>query len=192
MTILKSFFIALIIGGVVSIGFALHEHVHSERWGVKTLSDGFAANMQPVSTTVDEQCSLPNPETGESVGRLNTERTVYTLDANLLTVKKEFDGDYHLVLEDPVTHSHLIAEIPDTNNPAPECYRKDFAAARSEIDRITGKPGLFSQIWGRKPPHPTLIRVTGIGFFDEAHIIPQSGMATNNREIHPILGIASE
>ena len=191
MTILKSLFIALILGSVLSVGFALHDHVHSERWRVKTLSDGFAANMQPLATTVDEQCGLPCPNVDESVGRLGSERMVYTLDAYLISVKKEFDGDYHLVLEDPVTHSHIIAEIPDTNNQAPECYREKYAAARSEIDRITGKPGLFSQISVRKPASPTLIRVTGIGFFDEAHLIPQSGMATNNREIHPVLAIAT-
>ena len=192
MTVLKSLFVALIFGAVASVGVALHDHVHSERWHVKTLSDGFKPEMKPIPSSVDEQSSFPDPQVSESVGRLRTERTVYAVDANLIMVKKELDGDYHLVLEDPVTHSRLIAEIPDTNSEAPACYRQAYAAARAEIDGITGKPGFFSQIVGLKPTHPTRIRVTGIGFFDEIHLIPQAGVATNGREIHPVLAIETD
>ncbi|HWF44000.1 MAG TPA: hypothetical protein VG537_05105 [Candidatus Kapabacteria bacterium] len=192
MTLFKILFIATIIGVAATIGFALHEHVHSERWQVKTLSDGYIPNDQPITTTIEEQRILPNPTVDESVGRLNCERTKYTLDANLIAVKKEFDGDYHLVLEDPKTHARIIAEIPDTNNQASSAYHKAFSAARAEVDSITGKPGIFSQIIGRKPKHPTRVRVTGVGFFDEGHLIPQSGVAINDREIHPVLAIAVE
>jgi hypothetical protein len=192
MSIFKILFIATIVGIAATIGFALHEHVHSERWHVKTLSDGYITNDQPIPTTIEEQRSLPDPKVDESVGRLNCERTKFILDANLVAVTKEFDGDYHLVLEDPKTHARIIAEIPDTDNQAPSAYHTAFAAARAEVDSLTGKPGIFSQIIGRKPKHPTHIRVTGIGFFDEGHLIPQSGVAINDREIHPVLAITVE
>src|SRR5579872_509380 len=126
MNILKVF-VLLITSGAAFVGFELSAHVHSERWKVKTLADSFAVSSTAVPTTISEQAALPEPNVGESVARLNSEKTLYDLHARLIEVKKEFDGDYHLVLEDPHTKLRMVAEIPDPTTPAPLADRRDYA-----------------------------------------------------------------
>jgi hypothetical protein len=184
VTIIKTLFL-LFIGGAATVGIALHDHVHSERWKVKTLADSVVIGSSPVATSIEEQLALPAPKVEESLPRTQSERTLYTLTANLVDVKKEFDGDYHLVLEDPRTHLRMIAEIPDTEGSAPERYKLAFAAARSVIDRGLGRPGLFT----RAPHERTEIEITGMGFFDDQHVFTPHGMAANGREIHPVLSV---
>jgi len=184
MNVLKVF-VLLITGGAALVGMELSAHIHSERWKVKTLADSFAVNFPAISTTIPDQAALPEPKVGESVARLPSEKTLYTLNARLVEVKKEFDGDYHLVLEDPRTKLRMVAEIPDTTTPAPIADRKDYAAAREEIDRIAGQPGFFVHSLAEPP----MIEITGIGFFDEPHLLTPDGMAPNGREIHPVLRV---
>jgi hypothetical protein len=184
MNILKVF-VLLITGGAAILGFELSEHVHSERWKVKTLADSLVLTAPAIATTINEQASLPEPNVGESVGRLASERTLYDLRVRLIAVKKEFDGDYHLVLEDPTTKLRMVAEIPDTSVPAPVAVRKEFAEAREEIDRIAGRPGFFA----KRLVQPPMIQIAGVGFFDEPHMFTPDGMAPNGREIHPVLSV---
>ncbi len=184
MNILKVFLL-LIAGGAALIGTALSEHVHSPRWKVKTLEDAFVVSSQVVPTSIAEQDALPAPTVGEQVTRLPSERTVYEVTAQLIQIKKEFDGDYHLVLEDPATKLKMVAEIPDTNALEPLPYREDFARARQKIDAAIGRPGLFAE----HPSGKRMVEITGIGFFDEPHILTPDGMAPNGREIHPVLHI---
>ncbi len=184
MNILKTF-VLLVTGGAMLLGVELSEHVHSIRWRVKTLADSFAVTTPAIPTTIPDQAALPEPNVGESVARLPSERTLYDLRARLIEVKKEFDGDYHLVLEDPQTKLRMIAEIPDTTAPAPLADRKDYAEARAEINRIAGRPGFFA----RRLASPPMIEIAGIGFFDEPHMLTPDGMAPNGREIHPVLSV---
>lgn len=177
--------VLLITGGAALVGMELSAHVHSARWEVKTCEDSFVPAALPITTTIPEQAALPAPHVGEQVTRLPSERTLYTLSAQLLEVKKEFDGDYHLVLQDTETKMKMVAEIPDTNAAQPATYRNDFATARAKIDRLVGKPGLFSE----RPKGKLLLQITGIGFFDEPHIFRPDGMAPNGREIHPVLKV---
>ncbi len=175
----------LLAGGSTLLGFELHEHMHSPRWNVKTLADAFEAPATATRSTIEEQVAMPTPHVGESVGRLPTERQVFVISANLIAVKKEFDGDYHLVLEDPTTHLHMIAEIPEANGKTPRAYLDQFASARKTIDRIAGAPGIL----GKKFPRPVPIEITGLGFFDEEHLLTPNGMPSNCREIHPVLQV---
>jgi len=175
----------LAVAGAAAVGFALHEHVHSERWKVKTLADGYVAPTETVASSIEEQHLLPTPKVGEDISRLSSERTVYRLVADLIEVKKEFDGDYHLVLEDPRTHLRMIAEIPDTAGDAPLSYRTRFGQARDTVDRIMGSVNMMA----KSPEARTTIEITGLGFFDEPHMFTPFGMAPNCREIHPVLGI---
>jgi hypothetical protein len=171
------------IGSIVS--WQLEEHVHSTRWAVKTLADGFLPDTAVVKSSIGEQCCIPSVATDESMARHTTERTLYSVDAYLIEMKKEVDNDYHLVLEDPVTHHRMIAEIPDGSD-TPPAYAAKFRAARRQIDRAVGEPGFFAT----HIDPPVRITVTGLGFFDEPHFIPQSGMAKNCRELHPVVAIA--
>lgn len=184
MDILK-IIVILITGGATLLGAELSEHTRSERWMVKTLSDSFVLSTPAIATTIELQAELPVPEVGESVQRLPSERTLYSLAARLVEVREEFDGDYHLVLEDPDTHLRMVAEIPDGSGPVSAIYRNDFIAARQAIDQMVGHPGLT----GIHPPVPPMIEITGVGFFDEQHMFTPVGMAPNGREIHPVLSV---
>ncbi|SRR5579883_981381 len=184
MNILKALFL-VVAGGATLLGVELSEHTHSPRWNVKTLADSLIVAESPVPTTIDEQYALPMPDVGESVKRLPSERTLYSLEGRLVEVKKEFDGDYHLVIQDPKTELKIVAEIPDGSSKAPEQYKSDFAEARKMIDQLVGKPGML----GIKPKVPPRIEVTGLGFFDEPHMFTPEGMAPNCREIHPVLKV---
>ncbi len=115
-------FVLLVTGGAALVGMELSAHVHSERWRVKTCEDAFVAPVTSVPTTISEQAALPSPRVGEAVSRLASERTVFSLRARLVEVCKEFDGDYHLVLQDPKTKMRMVAEIPDTNAAEPSVY----------------------------------------------------------------------
>lgn len=175
--------LVLAIGSIVS--WQLEEHVHSPRWAVKTLADGFSPDTAIVASSIPEQCKFYRVETEESMTRQPSERTLYAVDAYLIEMKKEVDNDYHLVLEDPVTHHRMIAEIPDGSN-TPSAYAAKFRAARKQIDRALGEPSFFAT----HIDPPVRMTVTGLGFFDEEHLIPQSGMAQNCRELHPVVAIA--
>ena len=181
----KYFVLALVvaIGSIVS--WQLEEHVHSTRWAVKTLADGFTPDTAVVHSSIAEQCALSTVATDESMIRQPSERTLYSVDAVLIEMKKEVDNDYHLVLEDPKTHHKLIAEIPDGSD-SPRAFAAKFRAARKQIDRAVGEPGFFAT----HIEPPVRMTVTGLGFFDEEHLIPQSGMARNCRELHPVVAIA--
>ncbi|HEY3876815.1 MAG TPA: hypothetical protein VGM92_15195 [Candidatus Kapabacteria bacterium] len=180
--------VLIIASGAVLVGIALTEHTRSDRWKVKTLADGFHVDTVAVATTIADQAAVPCPKVGEDVKRLPSEKTLYSLTARLVEAKKEFDGDYHLILEDPASHLRMIAEIPDTTAAASPVYRQDFARARTEITKLLGrKPGFL----GVHPVGTCWVQVEGIGFFDEPHIFAPTGTAPNDREIHPVLHIQS-
>jgi hypothetical protein len=184
VNILKTLAI-IIAGGSALLGIELHEHINSPRWAVKTLGDGYVASEPATQTSIEEQCALPAQHVEESVKRLASERQLLTLSANLIEARKEFDGDYHLVLEDPTTHLRMIAEIPDTTGAALPMYKQRFVAARHTIDDLNGAPGMLGVTYARPVP----IEVTGLGFFDEAHMVTPKGMPSNFREIHPVIGV---
>ena len=185
MSLIRALFI-VIASGATLLGVELTEHVHSQRWNVKTLGDGFTVLEAPVPTTIADQQALPTPEVGESVPRLESERTLYTLQANLIEAKREFDGDYHLVLEDPLTGNRMVAEIPEPNDRTPATIRSKFLAARTAVDGLIGKPGMFH---AARPSHSMRVEIIGLGFFDEPHMMTPEGMSPNCREIHPVLSV---
>ena len=184
MNILKALAI-IIAGGSALLGIELHEHINSPRWAVKTLGDGYVIGEQVVRTTIEEQSALPAQHVEEGVTRLAAEKQLLVVSANLVEARKEFDGDYHLVLEDPTTHLRMIAEIPDTTGKAARMYKERFVAARHIIDAIDGAPGML----GVNYKKPVAVEITGLGFFDEAHMITPKGMPQNFREIHPVIGV---
>lgn len=100
--------------------------------------------------------------------RLPFERNVFTVTAAVTLVRREEDGDFHLVLSSgPYT---MIAEAPQGSCDARTLpkYRRAMVAARSRV-RLCSKA-----------------TVTGVAFFDFKH--GQTGVAPNAIELHPILG----
>ena len=167
------------------------EHCGTERWGVKTLSDGDAGrvNFSPVPATVTDLRALPAPGALPQASRIApTELTTFSVTANVVEFKIETDLDIHLVIADPNDSSAtMIAEFPnaaDCSGAVSSTHRANMETARQALINLFGQPSSshFSFITGT-------ITVTGVAFFDFKH--GQSGVAPNAIELHPVLSVAS-
>ena len=87
-----------------------------ERWPVKTLSDPEArqVNFAVHPTTVRYLGSLRASAGGQD-SRSALESRVFGVQARLVSVKREADSDYHLVLSEG--GATMIAEMPFTGSP---------------------------------------------------------------------------
>jgi hypothetical protein len=151
-----------------------------ERWPVKTLSDPQAreVDFRPRPATVRYLGSLPAQAGGQDT-RGPLERRTFTVTGRLLSVKRELDSDYHLILAEG--GATMIAEMPLVGCTAGAQHRYAMTSARAELERAVGGPVGGSWI------HPRLsVRVSGVLFFDFPH--GQSGHARNYAELHPVLG----
>jgi hypothetical protein len=161
-----------------------------ERWPVKTLSDPKVGdvNFTPHDTSVGQLRNKPDPHTKSSTPRIDgVETTTYRVKARLIEFKREDDKDIHLVISVPSAPSKtMIVEFPDTtcNGASSSPKKAQMASARSSLTSACGEaPGPssdFRQLQGTAT-------VTGVGFFDVKHGTPQTGVAPNNIELHPVL-----
>jgi hypothetical protein len=156
-----------------------------ERWTVKTLSDADRDRVRlhdTVNTTIEALVALQHPAMLSGDARADpVEMTVYRVDARLLWLFGESDGDYHLVLAS--THDTtitMIAEVPD-----PVCagacasgFAETYAHVRQKLLDYLNSPQTEAR---------PLVRVTGVGFFDYIH--GQRGVAPNGIELHPVLNV---
>jgi hypothetical protein len=167
-----------------------------ERWPVKVLTDKDRAQIH--KTAKNERVSVlgglhgpPNTDRTSANGnnhRLGApEETTYRVSALLLGYRKESDGDFHLVLQDPNdANATMIAEIPD-----PQCVQDSTLATqlgnfRQQLVAKFGAPGKKT----KRLPNPVPITLRGIGFFDVDHGTEQDGKAPNNLELHPVIGMS--
>jgi len=172
--------------------FAQGDDEHSARWRVKTLSDSdtiFVRFDTIVRSSVKEQNLLPSAEVSSGTRRLASETTVYEITAWLLGIKRELDGDYHLVVQDTDTTSQMIFELPNPDRPEVMATSRAvlYRAAKDLIDSLTF--GTQRLLLERYLEQPILLKFTGVGFYDTWHLIPQAGMPANKRELHPILSV---
>jgi len=170
-----------------------------ERWGVKTLTDPAADQVDfahPVSTTVEKLRHLnikgkqsdgkPPKNLSEDTPRTApVETTVYKVDALLMSMRREDDKDMHLVIADP-----KIRGEHDRGGPPCDLHdRRRPGAAGRDARRIgRSEVGLFRPAQPQEPQGRHLARegtLTGVGFFDVIHA--QRGVATNGIELHPLL-----
>src|SRR6266851_9387823 len=110
----------------------------TERWPVKTGTDGDAGSVDLSSatlTTIAALTSLAKPSTLPRSSRIPpTELTQWTIDATLVEFAQEADQDYHLVIRDNAGHT-MIVEIPDPNCVGTgSSFASGIANARSEFD----------------------------------------------------------
>ena len=151
-----------------------------ERWPVKTLSDPDARHVDFAvrPATVRYLGSLrANPGGQDSRGPLETR--VFGVQARLVSVKRESDSDYHLILSEG--GATMIAEMPLASCTSGAQHRYAMSTARAELERAVGGPVGESWI------HPNLrVRAAGVLFFDDPH--GQSGHARNYAELHPVSG----
>lgn len=190
------------IGLIVSVGVALgssggtgrHPSAAAsavcgvERWPVKTLSDPDAEDVSftPKSTTVSALRAKPAPKVTSSTPRIaGVETTTYKVRAKLIKYALEDDHDIHLVISSPSsTAKTMIVEFPDPSCPGVRDSLKKTAIghARSAISTACGNPSThFHDLEGTAT-------ISGVGFFDVKHPTPQTGVAPNGVELHPVLG----
>lgn len=147
-----------------------------DRWAVKTGGDpdvGSVDTQHRVGVTVEELTQIPRPaeiplqrfpNEYQNSRAAGVERTVYTVEAEIVAYKEEDDGDYHLEIRGQSGQA-MVAEIP---NPDPKFEDKLKPTRRIQKAIVRA-------------------RITGIGFFDIVH--GQLGMAPNGLELHPVIGI---
>src|SRR3989454_10454864 len=159
-------------------------HCGVERWSVKTLSDPDRERVQlrPVDATIETLVALQRPPVFSPFARVDpVEVTVYRVEARLLWLISEADGDYHLVLASPRdTTITIIAEVPD-----PGCAgacASGFAAVYGQV-----RQKMIDYLNSPQSEARPLVRITGVGFFDYLH--GQRGVAPNGIELHPVLGV---
>lgn len=171
-----------------------------ERQKVKTLQDVDAARLPATlnNMTIEDVTQFVAPDrktlTTYNAKRLPKEMMRYSITGRLVGMKLEADGDYHVViasLNNPKLT--MIVELPD-----PSCMGTPgaFLGPKSFLLRS----GLAALMPGGKvtpkfrAPLPNvsskgaaiIITVNGPGFFDIKHGVPQTGVAPNGFEIHPV------
>jgi hypothetical protein len=178
-------------GAVLSVALAvLAAGCALSRAQVKSLRDRDASRIQletVIQTTVTALNTLRSqcgPATDHRVRE--EEFRVYEVVGRVARVKRERDHDIHIVLADPEDpRERLIVESddPDFRGNAVSPYREKLAAARQMFDDFVKQSGVrqLNDVRG------TLVRVTGVGFFDMNHL--QIGRSRSCIELHPILAI---
>ena len=159
-------------------------HCGVERWAVKTLSDPDRERVQrrPVDVTIEALVALPRPVVLSPEVRADpVEVTVYRVEARLLWLFAEADGDYHLVLASPRdTTITMIAEVPD-----PGCAGACASGFATVYGQVRQK--MMDYLNSPQSEARPLVRITGVGFFDYLH--GQRGVAPNGLELHPVLDV---
>lgn len=138
----------------------------TERWPVKTGTDAdvgeVGATQTPVGgfnfgfvdTTVEELTSIARPSAADASAsedhRVSTvETTVWRLEADIITLKLESDGDYHLVLQGD-SGDTMIGEVPTPRPPfvgAQSPFLDDIGAARKWVDdNLLGQAPALAQV----------------------------------------------
>jgi hypothetical protein len=155
-----------------------------ERWPVKTLSDPDSKRVskRAVPGTIDKLAHLPVAVGIGGIRGVKTELTRVRVNAKLVGILAEADGDFHLVMKDPVTGMKMIAEFPNQGctKGASATLRAKMEKARVALVKACGMSpnGGFHDLKGD-------VTLTGVPFFDFLH--RQTGHAPNGVELHPVL-----
>jgi hypothetical protein len=137
-------------------------------------------------TTVAALSQLPRPlRVSREIRMAPTECTIYTIHAKLLLYRLEADADYHVVVQDLLTDSTLVTEIPDPDFVADSSPWKAQVARARSVFEARFRPTSHRADGGRLP-----ITITGVGFFDRRH--DATGAAANGIELHPVLDVSFE
>ena len=160
------------------------------RTEVKSLRDRTAPAIRfdsPVDTTIAALNAIPR-QCGPAGNRRvrDEELRVYRIEGRITRVKQEPDHDIHIVLADPTTaRDQIVVESgdPDFGRNAASPYRDSLVAARRMLDALV----TVSSGDGLNSLKGSVVRVTGVGFFDFNHL--QKGRSRSCIELHPILAI---
>lgn len=153
-----------------------------ERWSLKTLVDRDVRTIDwtPRPTTISDVGRFRRPQRILDARRAGVyERRVYCIEAWIVEVRPQGDGDLHVNLIDPDDGSEMIVEIPDSKcqNVCRSPWAAVFSAARERLETRL-------RTWDTDTLR---VVVTGVGFFDRNH--GQLGAAPNSFELHPVLSV---
>jgi len=155
----------------------------SERWPVKTGTDPDRAKVGKnvingndlgagiVDSTLEELISLPrpagltdptkDPPAFKSVRANVTEVTIWRIEATIIALKHEHDGDYHLVLQS-ASGANMVGEVPTPTSVfvGDSPWITNIGQARQEIDDKLVKhlsPSAFALMNGKYVPLAALM-----------------------------------
>ena len=163
----------------------------SERWAVKTLTDPAAGKInftkvKPTSVEGLRHLKVPKNLKATSLRRTGAERTVYSVNALLMSMKREDDSDIHLVIADPKLGGSMIVELPSSTCTATAAPSLQAAMAQARTDLATACGG---EAGTQAVTLTGSATISGVGFFDLIH--GQAGVAPNGIELHPVLTFTS-
>jgi hypothetical protein len=175
-------------GALARSAHTQHLACGDERWKIKTLTDADASSISLTTvrkTTVEALRRLTAPA---ALSKLTpriapTEKTVFQVDALLMSLKLEDDDDIHMVIADPVVGGSMIVEFANAvcvGTAGAGLMSKAKLALAAACGPLPATPGKFVTLQGRAT-------IDGVGFFDRLH--HQGGLAPNGIELHPVLRI---
>jgi hypothetical protein len=170
---------------------------------VKTLSDSRASRVRfasPRRRTIRYLLGKIDPhvraDTLRDADGSHVEITVYHLvGVRLVDARIEEDGDIHLVIRSKYASEQMIVEFPNVacRGARVSAHRDEMELARADF---ATECGLDAWATRQKRASPKPLRgtasIVGVGFFDLEHPRPQTGVAGNNIELHPVLQFSSE
>ncbi len=207
-----------------------------ERWPVKTGTDANVTDVGEheksdgtldygfIDTTVEELISVPRPAAADGPASQDhrvepMEATVWRLEADIIALKFETDGDFHLVLQGDSGHT-MIGEVPTPGPPfvaASSPFENDISGARqavytklvahlsaqfANLGQTLAAPMPAARHRPAKPPvkspnQPTQAFQTKItptkarliGVGFFDRLHGQMGVAPNGIELHPVLSV---
>jgi hypothetical protein len=174
-----------------------------ERWKIKTLSDSRAGGVRfdaPQRESIHYLITRADPhvtaDTLRDADGSHVETTVYHLvGARLVDARIEEDGDIHLVIRSKYASDRMIVELPNVacKGARVSLRKADLGQARADFATQCGLDAWETRT-DRASPQPLLGKasIVGVGFFDLKHPTPQSGVAPNNIELHPLLQFSAE
>jgi hypothetical protein len=162
-----------------------------DRWLIKTASDAGAASItrRPEKTTVEKLRALPRPADypldttpekyqNERAGAV--EKTIYTVEADVVEARLMPDGDYRVTIRGAKGET-MVLEMPDPS-PAFVSPNSPFAyaikSAREQFDAKV-KPERTTK------PLNLHAKITGIGFFGRQY--GKQAAAGNLIQLHPVV-----
>ena len=135
-------------------------------------------------------------DTARDADGSHVEATVYHLvGVRLVDARIEEDGDIHLVIRSKYASEQMIVEFPNVacKGARVSAHRDEMEEARTDFATQCGLDAWATRQQGASPkPLRGTASLVGVGFFDLKHSRPQSGVARNNIELHPVLQFSSE
>lgn len=156
-----------------------------ERSQVGALTDAAAVrvNLVPRRTTIAALGRLAVPKRFGPARIRGVEMTTYRIEARLVEMKLERDGDVFLAVVDPGSHATMVVEFPSLSciGRAGARVRTLMRGARAALVAACGEPdrGSFTRVGGAAT-------VTGVAFVAPGRAAPDA--APNGLELRPVLG----